>query len=92
MKKKQQNDVLWIYTRFTTFGIKEKPKVVEGLQAKINGKTWQICECNKGSDRTKYGHEKYYLTNTKRDHLSFHQTIESAKSMANKGGYDNILE
>jgi len=90
MNDDQNNNVIWIYSKFATFGIKEHLRIVEGLQAKINGTTWQICECSKDRDRIKRNEDKYYLTNTKRNHLSFHQTIESAKRMALQGGFKYI--
>ena len=64
--------------------------MIEGLQASIKGITWQICEV-RNNRTTNHGtyNDKYYLTNTKRTHLSFHKNIPAAIEMARSGGHTN---
>lgn len=84
-------NTFWDLSEFTTFGIKGSCTKVEGLTTTINGVKWFICPV-KEKNRARHGYninEKYYLTNDKRDHLSFHKTINEAKKMAFAGGFKN---
>ncbi len=86
--KDKDKEVVWDLAVFPTFGIKESPIMVEGLQTTIRGKTWQICEVKRNDKRGQHGtnvKEKFYLTTKCRSHLSFHYTIESAQQMAING-------
>ena len=85
------NNVFWDLSVFPTFGIKGNQTNVEGLSTNINGVMWYICPV-KEQYKVRHGYnvnEKYYLTNDKRNHLSFHKTIDEAKKMALSGGFKN---
>jgi len=76
--------LFWRVGRFRTFGIKEAPIYVNGITAKAKGITWQITAV-RPNDNKRHGmnvNEKYYLTNDKRSHLSFHKSIDEAQKRA----------
>ena len=76
--------LFWRVGKFRTFGIKEAPIYVNGLTAKAKGITWQITAV-RPNDNKRHGmnvNEKYYLTNDKRSHLSFHKSIDEAQQRA----------
>ena len=91
-KDNAHKHIIWEIASIRQFGPSESSIIVQGLKAKINGLEWHICRSKptRKNGSIHNPNEKYYLTNIKRTHLSFHPSIDAAQRMAYQGGFNYV--